>query len=300
MISLKNILLFSFFSLTSAVFISCDKVDDPYEGVLVSACERIPGAVNIWGDTANVTVKKMIIEEITGHTCGNCPPKTALIIDWVDNDYKNQVYSVAFHATAFAEPVRGYPADFRTEKGTGLNDKLQNTSAPVAIFNRTDLNGTGLLVGGGKFNLEFEKLINNGALDKPRIQLKLHNQYDETNNLTQLSITGSALEDLAGDFTLIIYVLEDKIISDQKYYGFPAGDHITDFEHRHMFRDAIGSLDGNAFISKELNKGEKVEKCFSYSIDSNWNIYNCVYLVAVKDNSTGEIIQSDEIHASNQ
>jgi len=115
MISLKNILLFSFFSFTSAVFISCDKVDDPYEGVLVSACERIPGAVNIWGDTANVTVKKMIIEEITGHTCGNCPPKTALIIDWVDNDYKNQVYSVAFHATSFANPVKGYPADFRTE-----------------------------------------------------------------------------------------------------------------------------------------------------------------------------------------
>jgi len=288
-----------FLFLLGLSFNSCDKIDDPYDGILVSACDRVPGAINIWGDTANVTVKKMLIEEITGHTCGNCPAKTKLIIDWVDNEFKQEVFSVAYHATSFANPVNGYPADFRTAKGTEFNQILGNSGAPVAMFNRTVLDGAGLLVGGSKFDPEFRKIVDNGGLENPKIQLKVHNQYDEVNKTSQIGVTGKALADLDGDYTVIIFVLEDKVISDQKDYDLPSPSHITEYEHRHMFRDAIGPLDGNAFISGGLKTGESIEKCFPYKLNENWDSHKCVYLVAVKNLVTGEIIQADEVHALN-
>lgn len=285
-----------------SLFTSCEKVEDPYEGILKSACERIPQAENIWGDTANTTVRKMLIEEITGHTCGNCPPKTKLINDWVDSTYVDQVYSVAIHATSFADPVRGYDADYRTAKGTEYNESLKNTDAPVASFNRFDLGSDGLLVGGTKFESEFEALVSSGMLQNPSVQLLVHNQWDRANNVNQLGVTVRALNEIVGDHTVVIHIIEQGVISKQKYYGYIVDGQIKgykeDYEHKHMFRDAVGSMDGSSLISGGLQVGEQVEKCFTYSLDPAWNALNCYYVVSVRNNETGEIIQADKVAAT--
>lgn len=300
--NIQNILLLIFVLTLFGSTVSCDKVDDPYLGIETGSggdTSVILNADSIWGDTGNTTIRKMMVEEITGQLCGNCPPKTKLIVDWVDSEFMDKVLSVAFHATAFATPNPKYPDDHRTIKGTKFNDDFGNVDAPVAVFNRLNLNGAGFIVQGSKFETEFRKLISNVALGNPKVQLKILNIYDKDSLKNRLVITLKALKNLTSTHTAIIYVTEDPVLGDQVYYNNPNGDKdiFDTYEHRHMFRDAIGPLDGNSIISSSLSKGESISKTFNYKLNTAWNAINCRYTIAIRNNATGEIIQVDEVHA---
>ena len=78
-------------------FSSCDIVETPYMN---------NENVNI--DTnSNNYVKKVLIEDFTGHLCPNCP-QAANEIDAIHNIYGDQIIAIAIHVTkSFARP---YPA----------------------------------------------------------------------------------------------------------------------------------------------------------------------------------------------
>ncbi|MBD77870.1 MAG: hypothetical protein CL840_02865 [Crocinitomicaceae bacterium] len=299
---IQNILLLGIIALGTSLIVSCDKVDDPFEGIDTGGNDTsvIANADSIWGDTGNTTIRKMMIEEVTGQLCGNCPPKTKLIVDWVETEHKGKVYSVAYHATDFARPNPKYPDDHRTEKGTAFNSSFGNTDAPVAIFCRQDLNGSGLIVQGAKFVTEFNKLVSNGFFNDPKVQIKILNIYDRDNKSNRIVITATALKALTETHTAIIYISENPVLGDQKYYSNPNGpDDIFDtYEHPHVFRGAVGSLDGNSFIQGNLAAGESVSESFNVTLDTTkWDPAKVNFTVAIRNNTTGEIIQVDEVHA---
>lgn len=306
--SFQNILLLAFIWAIIGLS-SCEKVDDPFEGIdqggpsgpidtgVVDTSIKI-NADTLWGDTGNMTIRKMLIEEITGHTCGNCPAKTKVINGWIDTDHKGKINGIAIHATSFANPVGKYTADFRTAKGTEFNQKFSNTDAPVALYNRAQLPGLPtLLVSSSLLESEFNKLVTNGIFDNPTVHLRVQNVYDKDKAENRLYVTAKALKALSGTHTLIIQIIEDNVISDQKDYAIGGDFHITDYTHRHMFRDALGSMDGNAFIDNGLAVGESISKSFSYKLDAAWEHKNCRFVISVRDNASGEIIQTDEVHA---
>ena len=175
-------------------------------------------------------------------------------------------------------PFLTYPADFRTDKGTAYNARLRNGDAPVAQFSRLrvgdydiDSKENSTLVSGSKFEFKGDSLAMNGYFDSPDVQLITRNIYDKDSKKNILIVTAKALKAIVGQHTLIVEIIEDNIISDQKWYGAPGGNHVKNYTHRHMFRDAIGALDGNAFIESGLKIGENFSKTFRYTLDESWN-----------------------------
>ena len=307
---LKNILLLLIISGVFAIT-SCEKIDDPFEGVegggggepVDTGNGGNPVVINadsIWGDTGNITIRKMLTEEISGQLCGFCPPKTAILSNIIDNTHKGKVYGVTYHATSFADPNAKYPTDYRTEKGTAFNQKLGNSDAPVAVFSRTIIDSS-LVVQGSKFETAFNKLEADGYFNNPKFQLKILGIHNKDNDARSIVVTAKALAATSGVHTAIIFIIEDKIIGQQKWYNNPNGPtDLTDYPHRHVFRDAIGSTDGNAFINSDLAAGEEVSKTFTVDLKPEWDLKKVRLVVAIRDNNTGQILQVDEIHAEKE
>ncbi|MBD77869.1 MAG: hypothetical protein CL840_02860 [Crocinitomicaceae bacterium] len=282
----------------SLLLYSCNKVENPFEGIENGGGVNpvISSADSIWGDTGNTTIRKMLIEEFTGEQCGFCPPKTKLIVDWADTEFKGKVYSIVYHAGVYAEPNAKYPNDHRTIKGTDFYDNLGIASAPVALFSRLELYGS-LVIQGAKFEAEFRKLETSGYFNNPKIHIKTLNLYDRDENSNRIIVTATALSELKEPHTVIIYITEDPVIGDQVDYDQDPKD-LHNYPHRHMFRDAIGPLDGNAFIDSDLAVGESVTKTYSTTLDaSKWDPSKVNFTIAIRNNTTGEIIQVDEVHA---
>ena len=109
-----------FFGILLFNITSCDIVEGPY---------MIENGTNPVDTTSNNFVKKVLIEDYTGHTCPNCPD-AARQLEAIQDFYGDQVIGMAIHiGKAFAMP---YPSsqspkfqyEFRTKWGEEYDNFL--------------------------------------------------------------------------------------------------------------------------------------------------------------------------------
>ena len=100
------------------IITSCDIVEGPY---------LTDETINPIDTTTNTYVKKVLVEDFTGHKCPNCPD-AARELDAIHDIYGEQIIGMAIHVSkSFARP---YPAsqapsfqyDFRTQWGDNWDD----------------------------------------------------------------------------------------------------------------------------------------------------------------------------------
>jgi hypothetical protein len=118
-----------------SVIIACDKVNKPYT-------EEFGKCGN---GNLSIPIRKILLEDYTGHTCGNCPraaEQTELLI----NNYCDHIVPISIHVGFFAEP---YPTgeftyDFRTDVGNYFDETFGISTAglPNGMVNRTIYNGS--------------------------------------------------------------------------------------------------------------------------------------------------------------
>ncbi|MSP68738.1 MAG: thioredoxin family protein, partial [Bacteroidetes bacterium] len=85
---MKKILLL--FTIAVLSFMSCDYVVAPNQ----------VGTVTV---PLSDTVRKIFIEDFTGHTCPNCPT-AARMLDSLGNAYPTQIIGMGVHIDYYAEP----------------------------------------------------------------------------------------------------------------------------------------------------------------------------------------------------
>ena len=106
---MKKIFKILFFvAVASYIISSCDKVTPPF-------IDKNGG-----GDTAQI-VKKILLEEFTGHKCVYCPTASKTAHD-LKEIYGKQLVSVAMHAGTLAEPDGSgdFTANYTTTTGDDL------------------------------------------------------------------------------------------------------------------------------------------------------------------------------------
>lgn len=108
---MKNNLLLGFVILL--ILGACDKIDKPRENTT-----SLIGVNYIERDNYAVAgFNKVLLEDYTGHTCGNCP-RAAEKAEELKTLYKDSLIVIAVHAGSFANPTSSYPNDYRTNVGT--------------------------------------------------------------------------------------------------------------------------------------------------------------------------------------
>ena len=293
-------------------FSSCDVIEGPY------LVDNNTNSVD-----TNTFVKKVLIEDFTGHRCPNCPAAAEELASLQDF-YGDRVIGIAIHPSsqAFSTPspltASSYTYDFRTQFGDDINNIFEITTVglPRGMVNRTGFN-TGHQLGKD----EWSSIVQTELEKAPIFGITLSS--DVSNGNGTISITTEALTNInldkkeeIEDYNIVICLTENNIVQWQK--DNTAGD-IEDYEHNHVLRTMINTTFGES-IGNSFVDGDIWEKDYSvditnlentnenYSLNTlfmgngnckEWNEDNMGIVVYIYNTSNYEIVQVEEIHLTN-
>lgn len=278
--------LFLAASILAVVFQSCDYIVDPIEDNGNSG-----GPVG-GGDTI---VRKVLVEDYTGHTCGNCPEAAHAIEQMKALSFGDQVVAVGVHAGFFAWPSSGlYSADFQTTTGTEY-DNFFGVSAvgnPNGMINRMDYN-TSHIKPHGSWSTIVAGIVNT----PPDINIEISNTYDSNTKQLTTNVETKFLNAMTGTYKLVVLLTEDSIVAPQKDYSLPSPANDTFYVHRHVLRDAINSTWGDTVGTGTISAGLVTTKNYVYNgltTSPSWNPSRCHVVAFVYDASNYRVIQAEE------
>ena len=255
-------------------------------------------------------VKNVLIEDFTGHLCPNCPD-AARELDAIHSIYGNQIIGIAIHvSTTFARP---YPAsqgpsfqyDFRTQWGHDW-DTFYGISAmglPRGMVNRIGYPNNHKL-GKDEWATEVSNELNK--------EVTFGININTTTNF--ITIDSKVLNNINGDYNLVICLTENNIINWQK----DGQENVEDYEHNHVLKSVL--TDESLSTSTSYIAGEQIEKIINYDLTAleqynidyststaeigngnagDWNASNMSVIAYIYNTNTKEIVQVEEAHLNN-
>ncbi len=275
----------------SLIFIglSCDKIDAPYT--------TTGGNNNLTSDT----VRKVLLEDFTGHRCTNCPTAHKIAAD-LHQLYGDQLIIVAIHAGYFANPQNPpYDYDYRTTEGTSLFNFFGAQSTPIGMVNRTKQTNGGFLIDKGAFATEVSKQIDSLSI-KPDLYIYLNPTFNQADSTLSLDTEVTFLKNMpTGKYNLCIMITESGMISPQYNNNPSIGSEpeILDYEHKHVLRGMVSPTFGDEILDGLPSLNQPIVKNYaSYKFGSDWKPENCeiVAFVYYADGpKINQIIQAQEV-----
>lgn len=271
--------------LGSAVLLlgSCDKVEGPYgEKPVVK-----PGEL-LTADTFQ-SVRRIYIEDFTGHTCGNCP-EAAQILEQINDIYKSQVVSAGVHTGFFADPAGSkYKADYRTTEGAQLGAEYGiGAEMPKGLINRNTFSG--------KTVLERNEWASKAALmlaEAPEASMIIRPRFEADSRNLSVDLHTKLLTDFDEQLNYILYLVEDSIQSSQKDYSIPEGER-PNYWHRHVLRGSMNGTWGTKLADKgAFSEGEIISNQQTINIPDNWNAQQTWVIALLVRASDKVVIQAE-------
>lgn len=256
---------------------SCDIIEEPY---LVPAGNTGPGP--------DETVRKVLLEDYTGHKCPNCPEAAALAAD-LKTSYGDQLILLTIHAGYYSTPDASgdFTDDLRTAEGTEMHDYFAFYAYPSGMVNRTEYQGQRVL-----FKDDWEAAIDALVTVSAQADIVLTSSYNAASRTLTCKAETTFLEDLSGTYNICMLIVESGIVSPQKNEQ----EVVLDYVHNHVLRASMNGAwgepvgaDGTA-IQDELQENE-----YNYVIPSEWVSENCGVIVFIYNADTKEIVQAEEL-----
>ncbi|TAL62518.1 MAG: Omp28-related outer membrane protein [Bacteroidetes bacterium] len=278
---------YTLYLIPCSLFLSaCDKVENPY----------LPETTG-GGDTSTVKVRKVLIEEFTGHQCGNCPPAAQTIHTLqINPQYEGKIIAVTIHSGSWAQVTPPlYTADFHCNEGDAYFTDFEVAYNPVGMVNRKDHPANDHLKDVG----EWGGLVSSILAVAPDADIQIINTYYSGPRQLSTSVRCKFLNALNGTYKIVLLLTEDSIVSPQKDYTLPSPSNDTNYVHRHLLRGGITSSYGDTLVSGNISSGDTVVRTFNYTLPVNFNNTapdpsHCYVVAYIYDAATYEIIQVEE------
>ncbi len=222
--------------------------------LLLLSCNEEP--VSIPDFVIPQTNKVVLIEDLTGVRCPNCP-KGAAAIESILKKYQGKVIAVGIHGSFLTTPLSNSKYDFRNPKSIALEEYLKPyIGKPAAQVNRRkfpDQDFTSI----DAIEL-WENYIDQELKKEQEMEIVLRHTFDTSTKKLDLTVTAGALIDLSGNYKVSIYITENKIIDPQETKGAI----IEEFEHNHVLRDMVTAATGDP-LGANILKGQSIQKNFT-------------------------------------
>lgn len=281
------------FALAAALWFSgCDIVDDPVKtsanGCTIAEPTFTP---------RNNPVKKILVEDFTGHRCGNCPRAAEKIHD-LETQYGDQIIAIAYHSelsgyfTGVEEGTNKYTYDYRTSTAKDIDTRfgISGIGIPRGMINRTD-NGQGKSSPPNTWTGQISALVNQA----PAMDVQLKNAYDAIEGTLCAYTYVQGLQASSGTFRLVVYLVENDFTNWQKDYN-NINEDIANYNHSHIFRTNLTTVWGKEIKTGTMNPGEETVIGFSIPFDANkWNPDNCYVVAFVYNEDNGQVIQAEKM-----
>lgn len=304
----------SVFCLSGLALTSCDIIDNPYPEVTTeprptltvtqaldsteSAHDSINGVVT--------PVQKVLLEDYTGHQCGNCP-SAAVKARELKATHGDKLIVMAVHAGFFAKVYTDttastkFKTNWTTPEGEKWNDVFGVASYPAGLINRTPKAGSTSRVQG---IATWPAAISAQLAETPQVSLTITPMFDEISRKVNFKVRSKYLTNLTGKYSLMVVITEDGVINWQKNYGaaaggdpgYPTGD-VPNYVHPHAVRRVLTSDLGKP--NKENPQANDVtNEYFSTTLESTWDAHKCSIIAFIVDDASDEVIQVEEVHVA--
>lgn len=266
--------------IAATTIVACDVIDNPIkEGGQPSSPD------------STTVVRKVVIEDFTGHQCKNCPDAAKKIKE-LQAAYGTDVVAVAVHAgpSNFTGTNADYPTDFTTAQGTDIFSFFNIPALPMGMVSRDNYTGTG---NGHLKTYQSWPAAAASLLDSvARFTVVPTASYNQSSRQVSVEVTGEALANYASDLMVVVMVLESHIISPQL---MPDNTRNPDYEHNHVLRTSLTPTFGNLIKASPIIAGDTYSAQFTGTLDASWNDKNCEILAYVYNADNYEILQAEVI-----
>jgi hypothetical protein len=240
-------------------------------------------------------VRKVLVEEFTGHLCGNCPRAAeelkSLICRWGD-----RVVPIAVHAGFFARTLNNadgsYSAYYTTTEGLAYNNFFGNSvqGLPNGLINRRNVGGSH-----PQSHTVWAAQVANLLNTPPDALISIQNTYSEASRTVTASIDITVLNALNnGPYSVIVSLTEDSVIGWQKDYQLDPDDNIEGYAHMHMHRTNFNGTWGQTVAGgANLAASQVVNVSYSLQLDPAWNGRNCNVVAYLYRESDRQVVQAD-------
>lgn len=280
-----NFYIIGFIS-TCLLMISCDYVKDV----------RDPNVQVISGN------RKVLVEDYTGHKCGNCPA-AADTLKYLEKTYGDKIIPIAIHAGSFANINNAYPTDLRTPTGDAYDVTFGISLAgnPNGLINRVGYGSGGFIKSYSSWESETVQMLSTSA----KFELKITNTFISSSNTLNSKITVKSLTTNSGQYKLVVLLTEDSIIAEQLDYRIavpPApSQKINNYEFKHVLRGAINSTWGDQVFTSGAFLNDSIVKSYSTVINTSYRPEKCHVVAYIYDADTNsptyyEVLQAEEKH----
>ncbi|MEL6588459.1 MAG: Omp28-related outer membrane protein [Bacteroidota bacterium] len=271
---------------------ACDIIEAPYveNNVKLPTNEQclIDAAAQEAFPAGQTITRKVLFEEVTGHTCGQCPEQSAIAYDLYQNTRKGEMVIVYIHSGFFAKVKSGdkYTTDFTTETGDELETYFNDAAAyPFGMTDRQAFNA-----GDGN---EWSKHINSRLEEPAEAGIRIYNCYDDATSELTTVVDVLYLADAGEEEYVTVYLIEDKVVDWQKDYDSPQVD-LPDYNHHNVLRAAINGTWGQPLTTEAVQKDDRFTVSYSFTIPAEYNVANCKVVAFVHDFDTRIVRQAEE------
>lgn len=247
--SVINKLLLCFIAVLSITMMSCDEVP-----VIVPMGQTGGG-----GPTpADSTVRVVLMQELTGVKCPNCPTGAAEAKRLL-SVYEEQLVVMAIHGDFLTSPLPESLYDFRTDFSRTIENNTPFLGKPAAAINRRLFNGPPFLA----YDVDDWETYIQLELEETA-EIKIEIVVREEGGVLTVDLDLTPIVDLAGGYNLAVAITQSEIVDVQEENG----NIIEDYEHehvlRHMFTAPLGDI-----LGSELTAGDIINKTYTFDIPTS-------------------------------
>jgi hypothetical protein len=228
-------------------------------------------------------VQKVLLEDFTGHDCGNCPNGHLRAAELL-TQYGDSIAVVAVHAGSLAAPLPPeYPNDWRTSEGQYyLLTQVGQDIMPKGRINR--MPGASTIhspsAWAGKVAEAFAVT--------PQVNMQVKASYESTEGQWNVHVFSEWLENATGNYKLVILLTESGIVAPQLFYG-NTPEYIEEYDHEHMLRTSGTGATGLTLFSNPT-AGTNAVQSHTFDWNNAWQPENCEVVVFLTEGDNGRVL----------
>lgn len=237
---LKNLIYNVSLGAVGLMFVACSDIaeDDRFEYV----------------EPAEVA-KRVLIEDLTGQHCINCPDGTALIEQLIADYGEDNIIAVGLYGGAYGHLTNGKPLPLTCDESQWYYTTwgVDQDPQPMARIDRGDfLNDRAV----------WPTVVRERIQQKAQLMLEATCNYDDATRNVEINVSADGLENINGK--LQVWLTEDNIVSPQK---LPGNVLDQNYVHNHVFRATVNAQAGDDI---SIAQGENVTRTFTYTVSEDW------------------------------
>lgn len=275
---------------TSVVFLSCDEELPP---IVMIETEKPLLDTAYQGSIPSAQTKNVLLMDITGVRCNNCP-KAAKLAHQISDENPGRVAILALYPSTpllLTLPWPGYD--------TLVTPEAQQIASSLGSIGQLPLGSIDQILVGGTRLID-RSLWSSTVTDRLKkttpFNIQVKSIWDETNRRSRVEFKVIANQTIPVASRVMVGLLEDGIISKQSDAEDTVGVKgvVEDYEHNHALRTVIGSTSGFP-LSSNLPAGWVIEKHFYFKPAEAWKPENMSVIVWVYDETNKEVYQVQTI-----